>query len=71
VLTLHFFFFFFFFKLSFVSQRSYAVAASSVEGLPIFAKLSAIVPREQAKIKALKATHGEVQIGTCTVDQVS
>lgn len=40
-----------------------------MEGLPIFKKLSEIVPREQAKIKALKTTHGEVQIGTCTVEQ--
>lgn len=40
-----------------------------MESLPIFKKLSEIVPREQAKIKALKTTHGEVQIGTCTVDQ--
>jgi len=54
--------------LTWRSQRSYAVA-STVEGLPVFKKLAEHVPREQAKIKALKEKHGETVIGTCTVDQ--
>jgi hypothetical protein len=52
-------------------RRAFASAsASGVESLSVFKKLQEQVPREQAKIKALKEKHAETVIGSCTVDQV-
>lgn len=51
------------------SLRSRSFAARAIEDTEIFAKLSEIVPREQARVKALRQKVGDKQLGTCTVDQ--
>lgn len=50
-------------------RRSYSTAAKPIEATALFGKLEQIVPREQARVKAMRTTHGAEQIGACTVDQ--